>query len=95
MYISIQTSHVTGKSAAEVDAFMADFLPKVKELSGVEAIYHYARPAKSDECTVIIWRDEESYTAYSGSTLVMDELNFELSHGIKSNRESYPTIIDL
>ena len=42
---------------------MADFLPKVKELPGVEAIYHYARPTKSDECTVIIWRDEDSYNA--------------------------------
>ena len=27
--------------------------------------------------------------------LVMEELNFELSHAIKSSRESYSTIIDL
>lgn len=95
MYISLTSSHVNGKDAAELEKFLADFLPRVKELSGVEAIYHYARPGKSDECTVIIWRDEGSYKSYSDGGLVMEAVSFEVNHGIKSTREAYETIFAL
>jgi hypothetical protein len=55
----------------EYEKFLADFLPKVKEKPGAEVIYHYLRPGKSYECTVVIWRDEESFTAYNESELVI------------------------
>jgi len=95
MYISITTSRVNGKDEVELEKFLADFLPKVKEQPGAEAIYHYARPGKSDECTVVIWRDEESFTAYNESELVMEVVTFELNHGIKSVREAYPTLFSI
>jgi heme-degrading monooxygenase HmoA len=91
MYVSITTSRVNGKDAVEFEKFLADFLPKVKEQPGAEVIYHYSRPGKSDECSVVIWRDEESFTAYDKGELAMERLSFELNHGIKSVREAYPT----
>jgi hypothetical protein len=95
MYVSITTSRVNGKDAVEFEKFLAEFLPRVKEQPGAEVVVHYARPGKSDECSVIIWRDAESFAAYDGSELAMEMLSFELNHGIKSVREAYPTLFFL
>lgn len=64
MYISITSSQVTQETAAEVEKFLAAFLPKVKSLPGAVAIYHYARPERNDEATIIIWRGRESPMRY-------------------------------
>jgi hypothetical protein len=56
------------------------------------AIYHYAKPEKGEESTVIIWRDQESLTAYRTGELIKDAIAFERNLGLKSTREAYPII---
>jgi hypothetical protein len=50
MLISITSSQVTPEQAEQVEAFLVQFLPRLKrEQPGVVAVYHYARPDKGDE----------------------------------------------
>ena len=64
----------------------------MKAQPGVAAIYHYARPEKDDEATIIVWRDQGSLTAYRTGELVKEAIAFERKLGLKSTREAYPLI---
>ena len=74
---------------------MANFLPKAKKLPGIDAVYHYTRPDKGNECTVINWRDRESLVSYREGDLIKEAIAFELKHGLKISRESHLAIIAL
>lgn len=45
---------------------------KLKSPPSVAAIYHYARPEKGDENTIIIWKSKESLIAYRQGELVKE-----------------------
>ena len=92
MWITNTTSQVTREQRVEVEKFPGAFLPKMKPQPGVVAIYHYARPEVEDESTVIIWRDQESLTAYREGELIKEAIAFEQKLGLKSTREAYPPI---
>lgn len=92
MYISITASQVTPEEGAKVEGFLAEFLLKLKSVPGVVAIYHYVRPEKGDENTIIIWKDKESLMAYRQGELVKEANAFETRLGLKSTREAYPIV---
>lgn len=92
MFISVTSSQVTQEQGVAVEKFLASFLPRLKKEPGVLAVYHYAKPEKGEESTVMIWRDQESLTAYRTGELIKDAIAFEQKLGLKSTREAYPLI---
>jgi hypothetical protein len=54
VFIQLRQIQVTREQRVEVENFLASFLPRLKSQPGVAAIYHYARPEKGDESTLII-----------------------------------------
>jgi hypothetical protein len=61
MYITKTGSKVTPEQARSVENFLAGFLPRMKEYPGVRAIYHFYRPDKGDDETIInshFWKEK-------------------------------------
>jgi len=90
MYITITTSKPTPEQFPEVEAFLYQFLPRVQQQPGVVAVYHYVRPDKGDDRTLIIWENEAAVQAYRTSALVKEAIAFEQAHNLPTAREGYP-----
>ncbi len=94
MFITITTSKVTPEQSKQVENFLNDFLPRMKLQQGVVAIYHYSRPDKGDESTVIVWESPAAVKAYRESDLVKEAMAYEQKLGLQdmTTREGYPLI---
>jgi quinol monooxygenase YgiN len=94
MFITITTSKVTPKQMMQVNEFLKGFLPRMKQQPGVVSIYHYFRPEKGDESTVVIWESPEAVKAYRESDLIKEAIAYEQKLGLQSvtTREGYPLI---
>ena len=94
MFITITTSKVTPEQVMQVDEFLKGFLPRMKQQPGVVAIYHYSRPEKGDESTVVIWESLAVVKAYRESDLIKEAIAYEQKLGLQSvtTREGYPLI---
>ena len=92
MFLTITTSKATPEQLQEVETFLHGFLPRLKQQSGVLAMYHYARPEQGDESTIIIWENEQAVKAYRASDLIKEAIAFEQAHHLPSTREGYPLI---
>ena len=78
----------------QVDEFLKGFLPLMKQQPGVVSIYHYSRPEKGDESTVVIWENPAAVKAYRESDLIKEAIAYEQKLGLQSvtTREGYPLI---
>ncbi len=92
MFLTITTSQATPEQLQEVETFLHELLPRLKQQPGVLAIYHYARPEQGDESTIIIWENEEAVKAYRASDLIKEAIAFEQVHHLPSTREGYPLV---
>jgi quinol monooxygenase YgiN len=95
MYISFTGSKASKESQAEVEKFLSEFLPKMRKLPGVVAIYHYSRPEFGDDSTVVVWKDREALQAYRSGELIKEAIVFEKAHGLHLTREAYPLTLSL
>ncbi|MBI4186412.1 MAG: hypothetical protein HY530_02760 [Chloroflexi bacterium] len=95
MIISITSSKVNPEQAPEVEKFLQEFLPRFKREPGVIAIYHYKRPEKGDEATIVIWGDEKSLKRYREGVLIKEPIAFEQKLGLQTTREAYPLVLAL
>jgi heme-degrading monooxygenase HmoA len=92
MFITITISKATPEQLQEVETFLHEFLPRLKQQPGVLAMYHYTRPEQGDGSTMIIWENEEAVKAYRVSDLIKEAIAFEQAHHLPSTREGYPLI---
>jgi Uncharacterized enzyme involved in biosynthesis of extracellular polysaccharides len=90
MFITVTTSQPKPDQVAEVELFLANFLPRLEQLPGVVAIYHYARPDQGDDITLIIWESQEAAKNYRVGTLFKEAHAFEKELNLASTREGYP-----
>ncbi len=90
MFISITSSQGTPDKFEQVENFLRSFLPRMRQFPGVVAIYHYARPEKMDESTIVIWESEEALKKYRQSELVQEAIAFEKKMAMPGTREAYP-----
>src|SRR5512140_876588 len=92
MFITITSSQVSAEQSEKVQAFLAKFLPRVKQLPGVIAIYHYARPDRGDESTNIVWENTAALQAYRDGDLIKEAIALEKQLGLITTREGYPVL---
>ena len=90
MYITLTHSQGTLDQLRQTGEFLAEFLPRLKQQPGVLAVYHFDRPDKGDDFTIIVWDNEEAVKDYRQGTLVKEALAFEQSHNMPATREGYP-----
>jgi heme-degrading monooxygenase HmoA len=96
MVISFTTSTVTPEQGREVESFLGEFLPRLKEEQpGVVAVYHFTKPDTGEEVTAIVWSDEDARVAYRQSELIKEALVLEQRLGLASAREAYPLTLAL
>lgn len=95
MFITITTSKVTPEQQKQVEEFLKGFLPRMKKQPGVIAIYHYIRPDRGDESTVVIWESPEAVKRYRESDLAKEALAYENQQNLPATREGYPLIESL
>jgi heme-degrading monooxygenase HmoA len=81
--------------AAQTEAFLETFLPKMWQFPGVRAIYNYARPDQGDDYTVVIWENEAALKQYRKSMLIKEAIAFEKKTHLPETREGYPILIAL
>jgi quinol monooxygenase YgiN len=95
MIISITSSKYTEEQRPKVEAYLKTFLARMRLMPGVVSIYHYARPDKGDEHTLVIWENEAALKAYRQSDLVKEAMAFEQAQGLPGTREAYPILLAL
>lgn len=90
MVISVTTSRPDLEQRREIEAFLADFLPRLeRQQPGVVAAYHYHDEAAGDSTTLIVWRDEASRLAYRESALIGEPMAMEQRLGLTSTRSAF------
>lgn len=90
MFITLTHSQGEADQLRQADEFLASFLPRLKQEPGVLGVYHFNRPDKGDDYTLIIWQDEDSMKAYRQSSLVKEAIAFEKTNNLPATREGYP-----
>ena len=95
MFITITSSKVPPELSEKVESFLQKFLPRMKQQPGVRSVFHYARPDRGDESTIVIWDDQKSIKAYRESELIKEAIVFEQKLNLPSTREIYPLILSL
>lgn len=60
MFITVTTSRPKPDQFEKIETFLSKFLPRLEQQSGVVAIYHYVRPERGDDTTLVIWENQEA-----------------------------------
>jgi quinol monooxygenase YgiN len=92
MFITTTTSKPRADQIESVEAYLAAFLPRLKELPGVVAVYHYLRPEQPDDVTIIVWEDQAALKKYRESVLFQEAIAYEKENRIPSVREGFPLV---
>lgn len=88
MLLTITTSTVTTEQLAQVEQFLATFLPRLQQELGVVEILHFVRREHGEETTLIVWESPEALTRYREGDLIQDALAFERRLGVQTSRTS-------
>ena len=95
MFITITSGKVPSELSEKLEKFLQELLPKMRQLPGVRAIYHYSKPEAGEVKTIVIWEDEESIKAYREGELIKEAIAFEKENNLSSTREIYPLTFSL
>jgi quinol monooxygenase YgiN len=89
MFISFTTSKATPEQAKAVRDFLAGFLPRMEREAGALAAYHFDRPDRGDDITIVIWPSREVAMKYREGELINEVRTFEETQGLLVTREGY------
>ena len=90
MFITFTTGTVTAEQSIAVEEFLAGFLPRMEAEAGALAAYHFDRPERGDNVTIIIWPSQEVAMRYREGDLKKEVDAFEKARGLSITREGYP-----
>lgn len=90
MFITVTTSRPKPDQFEKIETFLSKFLPRLEQQSGVVAIYHYVRPERGDDTTLVIWENQEAVKNYREGSLNQEAVAFEKELNLPSTREGYP-----
>jgi heme-degrading monooxygenase HmoA len=96
MVIGFTTSTVAPEQDREVEAFLGEFLPRLKgRVAGGRGGLSLHEARQGEEVTAIIWSNEDAEVAYRESELIKEALALEQRLGLASRREAYPLTLAL
>jgi quinol monooxygenase YgiN len=90
MFITVTSSHPSPEEWKLIKPFMSDFIPRLRQVPGVIAVYFAYREDKGDETTFIVWENTQSIQSYRQSSLFQEAVAFEKEHGLSSTRDGFP-----
>jgi len=90
MFITITTSHTSLDEWKVIKPFMAKFIPSLRQVPGVQAVYFSFREDKGDETTFIVWENAQAIQTYRESSLFQEAVEFEKINGLSSTRDGFP-----
>lgn len=90
MYVTITASKgLSSAQAQRVHRFLDAFLPRLKQLPGVQEILHGASPDGGDITTVIVWESADAAKNYRESELIREPMALEAELGLASTRGGF------
>jgi len=92
MFITTTTSKPRADQMENVETYLAAFLPRLKELPGIIAVYHFLRPEQQEDVTIIVWKDQTALKNYRESPLFQEAVAYEKENQIPSAREGFPLV---
>jgi quinol monooxygenase YgiN len=97
MMISITTASMqfSPSQAKEIASFLKTYLPQMRKVPGVIAIYHYSKPENAGGSTIAIWENEASLKQYRDGDLFREAITFMKKVNVTTTREAYPIDIAL
>jgi quinol monooxygenase YgiN len=90
MFITITTSQPSQEEWKIIKPFMSKFIPNLRKVPGVHAVYFSYREDKGDETTFIVWENTQAIQTYRESPLFQEAVDFEKKHGLSSIRNGFP-----
>ena len=92
MFITTTTSKPQADQIESVEAYSAAFLPRLRELPGIIAVYHFRRPEQQEDVTIIVWKDQAALKNYRKSPLFQEAVAYEKENQNPSVREGFPLV---
>ena len=86
MVLTVTESVLDEGQLAQVESFLAEFLPRMREAPGVVEILHYADRESGRAQTQVVWESESALRAYRESDLVKEAMAFERLLGAPGDR---------
>ena len=92
MIVTVTEGHPNEAQRVQTDAFLADFLPRMKMEPGVVEILHYTDPESRATVTVVVWESEAAVGRYREGELIKEAMAFERRTG-ESARRTGPFVV--
>ncbi|MGZ8646141.1 MAG: hypothetical protein ACXWX3_07625 [Actinomycetota bacterium] len=75
------------KKLEAVEAFLFEFLPRMKREPGIVEIAHYVQNDVGKATTLVIWESEDHVRKYREGDLIKEAVAFEKSQQLSSTRD--------
>jgi len=90
MYVTVTASRgLSAEQAEQVESFLAEFLPRLKQEPGVREILHGTSLEGHDVTTIIVWESSYDAKRYRESPLINEPMEIELKLGLTSTRDGF------
>ncbi len=86
MVVTVTEGRYGPEQQAQTEAFLAEFLPRMKQEPGVVEILHYADSESGTTSTVVVWESEADVRRYREGELVKEAIAFEQRSGEPASR---------
>lgn len=86
MIVTVTEGHPDEEQAAQTEALLAEFLPRMREQPGVVEILHYSDPESGTVSTVVVWESEADVRRYREGELIKEAMAFEQQAGESARR---------
>lgn len=86
MVVTITASQMDAKELDAVEAFLSEFLPRMKREPGIVEIVHYVQQDQGKATTLVIWESEDHVRRYREGDLIKEAVAFEQSLQLSSTR---------
>jgi quinol monooxygenase YgiN len=86
MVVTVTEGRYSPERQAQTEAFLAEFLPRMKEEPGVVEILHYADSEGGTTSTLVVWESEADVGRYREGELIKEAIAFEQRGGEPARR---------
>ena len=87
MVVTITASQMDEQTLDAVEAFLSEFLPRMKREPGIVEIVHYAQRDQGKATTLVVWESEAHVGQYREGDLIKEARAFEQSMHLMSTRD--------